>query len=96
MSCNATDVFRSACTNGFAGLSSLRDYDVVLAELLCELKDAVSSISAGGNAPVMYSHLSDPITLGLTPTDQTKTCMAYSDDGSGATYGWNPNTLTWV
>lgn len=48
----------------------------------------------GGNAPVVYT--SDPNTESLTPTDPTKPAMAYSSDGTGAVYGWNVGSQTWV
>lgn len=44
MACDIEQLQADACENGFACLSSLRQYDIVMAQLLCELKDAIEAL----------------------------------------------------
>lgn len=50
MSCDATQVLRDACANGFSGLNE-RDQNVALAELQCEIKDLLTA--QAGLGPVV-------------------------------------------
>lgn len=48
MACDVNQLQRGACANGFSCLSNLRQYDVVMAELLCEIKEALVAGGGGG------------------------------------------------
>jgi len=47
-----------------------------------------------GTNDVIYE-TSDPNTEGLVPPLPALSSIAYKRDGTGAMFGWNPNTLTW-
>ena len=52
-----------------------------------------SSLVYYSNPPVIYQI--DPNAEGLKPADPTKSCVAYSQSGDGAFFGWNPMNQTW-
>jgi len=41
MACDVNQLLDDACTNKFTCLPTLRAYDIVMAQLLCEVKDAI-------------------------------------------------------
>lgn len=84
--CNTSQLLASA--KCFSCLSK-KELQAVIAQLLCN----ISSGSTGGNPPVVYT--ADPNAEALTPADPTLPCLAYSDDGTGAIYGWQISTATW-
>lgn len=90
--CSSSDLIAQACQSGFTCRSE-PELLALLNQLLCNLSSGGGSI--GSNSPVMYSGAS-PSNVTDLPADITKTCMAYSADGSGSIYGWNPNTQQWV
>lgn len=88
MACNVNTLLQDACTNGFSCLGSLRDYDVVMAELLCEIKDAIEAGGGGGGGPtqVFKGHYGGaaPGTVPLASA-----AIAYDLDAPYATWKWD-------
>ena len=80
MACDVNQLLSDACTNKFSCLPSLRDYDIVLAELLCEIKDGlaggISGVTGvyagnyGGVAPVFVPASSAAIAIDTTTGTQ--------------------------
>lgn len=60
----------------------------------CNSQTGSGRIVYYSNPPVVYQV--DPNTESLEPADPTKSCVAYSQSGNGAFFGWNTVTQTWV
>ena len=55
----------------------------------------IAAISGGSNPQVMEYTGADPTTDGLVPADPTQPAIAYKQDGSDVTYGWNTALQVW-
>lgn len=51
-------------------------------------------VASGGNLNMIY--INDPNAEGLVPANPTLPCMAYSQSGSGAVFGWSTDQQSWV
>ena len=80
MACNVDQLLDDACTNKFTCLPTLRHYDIVLAQLLCEL---VTTLQTGsGGTQEVFSGSGAP---NVSPT-ATAAIWINTDDGS--LYEW--------
>ena len=80
-----------AASNCFQCLSE-KQLSQINAYLLCQIVNNGSS--GGGNQPVIYT--ADPNTEALTPANLNLPALAYSSDGTGATFGWSVALQKWV
>jgi hypothetical protein len=87
MACQIDEILADACENGFSCLPSLREYDIVIAQLLCDLKDSL----AGGISGVsgVYSGHGDPTGV-VVPSGSA---AVYFDEDSGTQ--WNYYDGVW-
>lgn len=87
MACNVNTLLEDACTNGFSCIPTLRHHDIAMAQLLCEIKDAL----AGGITGVtgVYSGVGSPVGV-VTPTG---TAAVYFDTSDGTQ--WNYYSGAW-
>lgn len=70
---------------------SKKELQAVIAQLLCN----ISAAGSGGGGQIKI-YTSDPNTELVVPDDTAEPAMAYSADGTGAIYGWNAGSQTWL
>lgn len=84
MALDIDQTISSACGNKFTCLPSLREFDVVLAELLYEVKVALEAGGGGGGLQYVFSGIGDPTGV-VTPT---ATAAIYFDTSTGVQWNW--------
>ena len=67
MACDVSTLLEDACTNGFSCIPTLRHYDIAIAQLLCEIKDAIEAGGGGGTTCCNVSGVGSPVGV-TTPT----------------------------
>lgn len=95
MACNIEELLQDACLNGFNCLPSQRSYDIVLAQLLCEILEA-SGGGGGGGGGSSEGEVFTGFYGGGTPT-QTPTqnaAIAYDRDPPQNMWVWDGST--WI
>lgn len=91
MACDINETLAKACENKFSCLPSLREFDVVLAQLMCEVKTALENGGGGGGAAraIYTDTYTDPNVAGLVPTDPTHGATFYQDPSITLYNQWN-------
>lgn len=92
MPCELATIQSETCDSGIGRLNNPVQLLQIIAQILCD----VSSASGGGGSGQIKYYTSDPNSEAVEPDDTSLPAIAYSLDGSGSIYGWNPNTLLWV
>lgn len=91
--CDAESLVAASKTYQPPHLSS-RQQDSVISYLLCQI--AQNGGGGGGGASQLVQYTADPNTEGKKPANTAANAVAYSADGSGAFFGWDINTQSWV
>lgn len=90
--CNASELLANASC--FQCLSK-KELQMVIVQLLCDINASGGGGGGSGSGQIRV-YTTDPNAEAITPADTALPAVAYSDDGSGAHYGWKVATQTWV